>query len=55
GNARVAVFPPDGTFLQQLVSPSFMDLRALAADEPNGLLYVLSGGRLYRTALPPLP
>lgn len=55
GNARVAVFSPDGTFLQQLVSPSFTDLRALAIDEPNGLLYVLSGGRLYRTALPPLP
>ena len=55
GNARVAVFSPDGTFLQQLVSPSFTDLRALAVDEPNGLLYILSGGRLYRTALPPLP
>lgn len=55
GNARIAIFSPDGTFLQQLVSPSFTDLRALAIDEPNGLLYVLSGGRLYRTALPPLP
>lgn len=55
GNARIAVFSPDGTFLQQLVSPSFTDLRALAVDEPNGLLYILSGGRLYRTPLPPLP
>ena len=55
GNARIAVFSADGTFLQQLVSPSFTDLRALAVDEPNGLLYILSGGRLYRTPLPPLP
>ncbi len=55
GNARIAVFTPDGTFLQQLVSPSFNDLRAIAVDEPNSLLYILSGGRLYRTPLPPLP
>jgi len=55
GNARIAVFTPEGTFLQQLVSPAFNDLRAIAVDEPNGLLYILSGGRLYRTPLPPLP
>lgn len=55
GNSRIVVFSPDGTFRQQLVSPTFSDLRAIAVDEPNQLLYVLVGGALYRTPLPPLP
>jgi hypothetical protein len=55
GNSRIVVFSPDGTFRQQLVSPSFTDLRAIAADEANQLLYILVGGALYRTPLPPLP
>jgi hypothetical protein len=45
----------DGTFLQQLVSPTFTDLRAIAVDKVGGLLYVLVGGALYRTELPPAP
>lgn len=55
GNSRVVVFRPDGTFVQQLVSANFTDLRAIAVDEPNQLLYILVGGALFRTPLPPLP
>ena len=55
GNNRIAVFALDGTFLQQWTSPTFADMRAIAVDEPNNLLYVLVGGALYRTALPAAP
>ena len=55
GNSRIVVFTPDGTYLQQFVSPSFTDLRSIALDEPNELLYILVGGILYRTPLPPPP
>ena len=55
GNDRIAVFSADGAFLQQLKSSSFTDLRAIAIDEPNGLLYALVGSTLYRTPVPPLP
>jgi hypothetical protein len=55
GNSRIVVFSPDGTFRQQLVSPRFTDLRAIAVDEQAGLLYILNGTSLYRTPLPPLP
>ncbi len=55
GNSRIVVFSPDGTFRQQLVSPTFTDLRAIAVDETGGLLYILVGGALYRTPLPPPP
>lgn len=52
---RIVVSSSDGTFLQQLVSPTFTDLRAIAVDKGGGLLYVLVGGALYRTELPPAP
>jgi hypothetical protein len=52
---RIVVSSSDGTFLQQLVSPTFTDLRAIAVDKVGGLLYVLVGGALYRTELPPAP
>jgi len=55
GNKRIVVLSPDGTFRQQLRSPTFTDLRSIAVDEPNGLLYILVGGALYRTPLPPSP
>ena len=55
GNNRIVVFSLDGTFLQQWTSPTFADMRAIAVDEPNGLLYVLVGGALYRTTLPSPP
>jgi serine/threonine protein phosphatase PrpC len=56
GNKRIVVFSPDGTFRQQLVSPTITaDLRAIAIDEPGGLLYILVGGALYRTQLPSPP
>jgi hypothetical protein len=58
GNSRISVFSLDGTFLQQWTSPTsptFSDLRAIAVDEPNNLLYMLVGGSLYRTTLPPAP
>ena len=53
-NNRIVVFSPDGAFRQQLVSATFTDLRAIAVDERGGLLYMLVGGALYRTPLPPL-
>ncbi len=52
---RIVVFSSDGTFLQQLKSPTFTDLRAIAVDETGGLLYVLEGGALYRTQMPAAP
>lgn len=53
-NERIAVFSLDGLFLQQWVSPATLtDLRAVAVDEVNGLLYLVAGDALYRTALPP--
>lgn len=55
GNRRIVAFSPEGVFRQQFKSATFTDLRALAVDEPNGLLYVLVGSALYRTALPPPP
>jgi hypothetical protein len=55
GNSRVVVFSPDGAFKQQLVSPKFTDLRAIAVDEQAKLLYILVGGALFRTPLPALP
>jgi hypothetical protein len=55
GNNRIVVFAPDGTFLEQWRSASLSDLRAIAVDEVGGLLYVLSGGSLYRSPLPPPP
>ncbi len=55
GNSRIVVFSPDGAFKQQLVSPKFTDLRAIAVDEQAQLLYILNGSALYRTPLPALP
>jgi hypothetical protein len=56
GNSRIVEFGTDGTFKQQLVNPQlFNDLRSIAVDEPNRLLYILVSGALYRTPLPPLP
>jgi outer membrane biosynthesis protein TonB len=55
GNSRIVEYGKDGSFKQQLVSPKFTDLRSIAVDEPNRLLYILVGGTLYRTPLPPLP
>jgi hypothetical protein len=55
GNARIVIFSPDGAFKQQLVSPKFTDLRAIAVDEAGRQLYILNGGALYRTPLPTLP
>ena len=56
GNKRIVVLSTEGAFLQQWVSPaSFTDLRGIAVDEANELLYILVGGALYRTPLPPPP
>jgi uncharacterized protein YjiK len=51
-NARIVALSPQGVFLQQWVSPTFTDLRAIAVDEPGGLVYILNGAALYRTPLP---
>jgi hypothetical protein len=55
GNNRIAVFSLDGTFIQQWTSATFADMRSIAVDEPNNLLYVLVGGALYRTTMPAAP
>jgi hypothetical protein len=55
GNKRIVTASADGTFQQQLVSASFPDVRAIAVDEFNQLLYVLSGTSLLQTTLPPAP
>ena len=56
GNSRIVEFASDGTFRQQLVHATlFTDLRAIAVDEQAQLLYIMVGGALYRTPLPPLP
>lgn len=54
GGERIVAFSSEGTFRKQLVSATFSDLRAIAVDEANGLLYMLVGGALYRTPLPSL-
>lgn len=55
GNSRLVVFSQDGTFRQQLVSASFTDLRSIAMDETNRLIYIMVAGILYRTPLPAAP
>jgi len=56
GNKRIVALSSDGVFLQQWVSPaSFTDLRGIAVHEADELLYILAGGALYRTPLPPPP
>jgi hypothetical protein len=45
GNRRIVVTTLDGVFLRQLTSPSFTDLRDVAAD-PGGRLFVLNGDAL---------
>ena len=52
GQDRIVVLSLDGKFVQQWVSPTFTDLRSIAVDEANGLLYILVGSALYRTPLP---
>ena len=53
GNKRIIVASADGTFLRQIVSPAFTDLRAVAVDEGNGQLYVLNGDTLLKAPFPP--
>ncbi len=56
GNKRIVALSSEGVFLQQWVSPaSFTDLRGIAVHEADELLYILAGGALYRTPLPPPP
>jgi type II secretory pathway pseudopilin PulG len=53
GNKRVIVASAEGTFLRQIVSPAFTDLRAVSVDEGNGIIYVLNGDTLLKAAFPP--
>jgi hypothetical protein len=53
GNKRLVLLSSDGVFLRQLTSPTLVDLRGVAVDEPAGLLYVLAGDSLYSASLPP--
>jgi len=53
--ARIIHLAPDGRFIRQLRAPGgeFDALEDILVDERLGRLYVISGGRLYSTALPP--
>ncbi len=53
GNKRIVVASAEGTFLRQIVSTSFTDLRAVAVDEGNSILYVLNGDTLLKAPFPP--
>lgn len=53
GNKRVVVASSDGRFLQQITSPAFTDLRAVAVDEGARQMYVLNGDTIIRATLPP--
>jgi hypothetical protein len=53
GNKRVIVASAEGTFLRQIVSPAFTDLRAVSVDEGTGTIYVLNGDALLKAAFPP--
>ena len=53
GNKRVVIASADGTFLRQLVSASFTDLRAVAVDEGARIIYVLNGDTLLKATFPP--
>jgi hypothetical protein len=53
GNKRIVVASAEGVFLRQIVSTAFTDLRAVAVDEGNGILYVLNGDTLLKAPFPP--
>jgi serine/threonine protein phosphatase PrpC len=53
GNKRIVVASAEGEFLRQIVSMSFTDLRAVAVDEGEGILYVLNGDTLLQAPFPP--
>jgi sugar lactone lactonase YvrE len=53
GNKRIVIASPEGSFLRQIVSPEFTDLRAVAVDEGTGTLYVLNGDSLLQAPFPP--
>jgi hypothetical protein len=53
GNKRIIIASQDGTFIRQIVSSSFTDLRAVSVDEGKGLLYVLNGDTLLKAPFPP--
>lgn len=53
GNKRVVVASADGTFLRQIVSASFTDLRGVSVDEGNRIIYVLNGDTLLQAPFPP--
>lgn len=46
GNKRIVIASAQGTFLQQIVSPAFTDLRAVSIDEGKSVIYVLNGDTL---------
>lgn len=53
GNKRVVIASADGTFLRQIVSASFTDLRAVAVDEGARIIYALNGDTLLKATFPP--
>lgn len=55
GNKRLVVYATGGEFRRQVVHPTITDLRAIAIDEPGGLLYVQVGGALLRSDLRAIP
>jgi len=53
GNKRLVSLSAGGEFQAQFVSRTFTDLRSATVDAGAGLLYVLVGGSLYATGMPP--
>lgn len=51
-NKRVVVYSKEGKFLTQLLSPSFQGPSSVWADLASNSLYVLDGGKIYKTILP---
>jgi hypothetical protein len=51
-NKRIVVADREGQFRRQLVSPSFIDLRALAVDAAGAQLFALAGDSLLTGAVP---
>jgi len=49
--SKVIRFDGKGVFVSQLVSDNFKSATGLIVDDANKVLYVLSGGKIYKTAL----
>lgn len=51
-NKRVIIFAKDGKLISQLLSPAFQGPTSVWGDSVNNILYILDGGKIYKTDLP---